>query len=595
MNIFEKQLAYLLDGIQYERLTDKWSNVYFVQDKNTSSQLELEDLLYYNYNCVRDLKDQWLKDEEVETFSIDNQVFNEEKFWFKEKITANGIVLTKDSHYVEVVHGEYIYGGAIAKQKSLTDGIDYYYVSTPKKKISTDKKGNLKGTISIMGDKYLFLVGKNIVRVYFNLKAIKRGIKEFVKFLTESLEVKGIPYSLKYKRNLINYRYSDAAVLYITQNNFLLISSILEEISIRFGSSSYNLLRHSVPVFTKALFPGIGFAEDPDSQVVGNVIEDISFGRSRCNIIASIILQNKFHDFFTSKRTDEQITIINNKIKESGLINTTEPFRNPNTNFDYGFKIIEESTFTFSRKKEINIPNWGNSDRIKFLGIAKKYADELCEKAVWVNSSNCTWVTYQESNVNVQGFSSTKKSFSLVNNKNLELIKLFLSRYATFTEDASYYERVAESIVTVKQSNDWNKFNNKGEIQNFLADFMSKWYPSSHKDSVDIKAHHKSLNLFSKGNFEELKDNQEEEISSIEAKLREAIGNQSDNLITISEADALKLAEEIINNYENFDLPLRNVYQTYDLCPGLEGKAGLGLFFLILYNPSKFKDVVKFG
>ena len=132
MNIFEKQLAYLLDGIQYERLTDKWSNVYFVQDKNTSSQLELEDLLYYNYNCVRDLKGQWLKDEEVETFSIDNQVFNEEKFWFKEKITANGIVLTKDSHYVEVVHGEYIYGGAIAKQKSLNDGIDYYYVSTPK-------------------------------------------------------------------------------------------------------------------------------------------------------------------------------------------------------------------------------------------------------------------------------------------------------------------------------------------------------------------------------------------------------------------------------------------------------------------------------
>ena len=162
--------------------------------------------------------------------------------------------------------GNYLHSGGTPKPSQITyfnpnfsfeDGAYYFYVN-----------GRTVGSFD----------GSFIVRFYFNVCA--NGVDELISMLSATFNDHNIPFYFKCPSHSSYFNRSDAAVLYInkrfTDYAFPLVRKVAHQLS--------DVLKSDVPMFSKRLFKGVGFAENPPRS-------DQSFGISRCELIASAIRQ----------------------------------------------------------------------------------------------------------------------------------------------------------------------------------------------------------------------------------------------------------------------------------------------------------------
>lgn len=114
-----------------------------------------------------------------------------------------------------------------------------------------------------------------MLRVYFNVE--ERGAERLVAAVTETLNAFLIPFRFKILNHRGTFTRADGSVLYCGRRYFGVLSRLLPRIYERVQ----DVLREPVPLFTKALYPGVGLAEDPGS---GD-----SFGLSRSRLLTQAI------------------------------------------------------------------------------------------------------------------------------------------------------------------------------------------------------------------------------------------------------------------------------------------------------------------
>jgi len=116
----------------------------------------------------------------------------------------------------------------------------------------------------------------DVVRIYWNIAA--KGAIALLGMLTAQLNRYRVPFRFKCMRHSLLYTRADAAVLY-TPRSF---ASIVVQIVHRCDPRIRPHLREKTPLFTRALRPGLAYAEDPG----GNE----SFGQQRCRLLASSMI-----------------------------------------------------------------------------------------------------------------------------------------------------------------------------------------------------------------------------------------------------------------------------------------------------------------
>ncbi len=154
-------------------------------------------------------------------------------------------------------------------------------------------------------------------RFYFNVKA--ENAVRLVALIVEALNTYHIPFMLKTLSNPKAYGRADSMVLYVAKRFVQAVSLIFQEIFADADDLRRSLNR-PVPFLTRALAPGIGFAEDPGN---GN-----SFGQSRCTLIASGLVQAWYQG--VQGDPDRQFDIVARRFAEEGY-SLARPHLRPNS------------------------------------------------------------------------------------------------------------------------------------------------------------------------------------------------------------------------------------------------------------------------
>lgn len=118
------------------------------------------------------------------------------------------------------------------------------------------------------------------VRVYFHLTT--EGAVLMMKQITEKLNQLEIPFSFKALYNPDSYKREDSAVLYIERNHYSAVRTVLQQLYQEYQ----DYFQPEIPLFTKAIAPGLAVAEEPDHKFSA---QD-SFGTNRSQIIANGLL-----------------------------------------------------------------------------------------------------------------------------------------------------------------------------------------------------------------------------------------------------------------------------------------------------------------
>ena len=126
------------------------------------------------------------------------------------------------------------------------------------------------------------------------------------------------------------------AVLYAFKNDYEAIRNALESIH----SKVMPYLKYETPVFTKPLAFGLGLAENPEYG--------ISFGVSRCQILAEAIVNAGYHN---NKSLARRLKIVRECFEEK-KINIERPFLNPGSSDTYYFNPGKISNRHVAEKKK---------------------------------------------------------------------------------------------------------------------------------------------------------------------------------------------------------------------------------------------------
>ena len=113
---------------------------------------------------------------------------------------------------------------------------------------------------------------QGVVRFYWNVRA--SGAAELMRMVTATLNRFQVPFQFKCLSHPAGYPRADAAVLYVARRHYRIAAHLVADFLPRLDTS----LLSPVPLFTKCLAPGLGFAEDPGNGE--------SFGMHRCRLLA---------------------------------------------------------------------------------------------------------------------------------------------------------------------------------------------------------------------------------------------------------------------------------------------------------------------
>lgn len=115
-----------------------------------------------------------------------------------------------------------------------------------------------------------------VVRVYFNVSSAEAAPR-VLGALTARLNVFQVPFRFKCAVAGAEFTRTDSAVLYLGKRYFRIVAELLTGLHAEIGP----FLSHDVPLFSKALAPGLGLAEDPGTGE--------SFGQQRCGLMAEAV------------------------------------------------------------------------------------------------------------------------------------------------------------------------------------------------------------------------------------------------------------------------------------------------------------------
>jgi hypothetical protein len=220
-----------------------------------------------------------------------------------------------------------------------------------------------------------------IVRYYWHLTS--RAAVPFIATATSLLNAARIPFRAKVLSDPEAYHRADAGVLYIRR----CFQGRAGPIITRIYSSVSPHLRAQIPLFTKWLARGLGFAEDPAGPV--------SFGEHRCQLVASALWES-----FQRHETDREarVSAVAEVFARQGL-DPLRPHRGPNSStqcdpepldVDPGLQAVDNSSVmrdgTDSRGSACAVST-------PPLTVAWAIGRSLCASAIWDDKGQlCNWM-----------------------------------------------------------------------------------------------------------------------------------------------------------------------------------------------------------
>jgi hypothetical protein len=160
------------------------------------------------------------------------------------------------------------------------------------------------------------------VRVYFHTDF--DGALLLVGGITAAFNEYRLPFLFKCLNHPDLFTRTDSAVLYVSKFDFHLASRLLQPILAQLGPH----LKPAVPLFTRALQPGVSFCEDPANGQ--------SFGMSRCLLLADALLAA--YDKQLAPGPD-QLAEIARVLAKNG-IDSERIYLNPNSHFPYNLPAV---------------------------------------------------------------------------------------------------------------------------------------------------------------------------------------------------------------------------------------------------------------
>ena len=154
-------------------------------------------------------------------------------------------------------------------------------------------------------------------RIYFNISP--SGAIALMDRLTLELNEAEIPFSFQVLYNPKAYGRFDSGILYFERNDYFAVLQVLQTVYLEYQS----YFEREVPLFTKVLAPGLGFAEEPTQKFAFQE----SFGMNRCQIIANALLDAWRQGENSPSR---RVNFIHQHFEEIG-ISLQRPYLNPNS------------------------------------------------------------------------------------------------------------------------------------------------------------------------------------------------------------------------------------------------------------------------
>ena len=187
-----------------------------------------------------------------------------------------------------------------------------------------------KATTSIThdhNDYFIYFHGKSpgeyinnfMVRYYFNTDAY--GALQIITPLINALNVHQLPFEMKCPADPASFDRIDSIVLYLNKRYVPYFMDILNQLY----PSILDHLESGTPLFTRKIFPGIGFGESPPKN-------STSFGMSRCDILSQV-----FYECIQSKQPKTLwLDAVLNHIRQLGF-DTDHFYLNPYNHYAYDF------------------------------------------------------------------------------------------------------------------------------------------------------------------------------------------------------------------------------------------------------------------
>ena len=148
----------------------------------------------------------------------------------------------------------------------------------------------------------LFKLEDILVRLYWNLES--EVAVPFIRTITTGLNELSIPFRAKVISNPTAFCRADAGVLCLEKRFLGRAESVLRTLYNSISGS----LHSEVPMFTKRIAKGVGYAEDPKTGE--------SFGQSRCRLLATALVKG-FSLGITS--CAEQLSIVDQNFVDAGF------------------------------------------------------------------------------------------------------------------------------------------------------------------------------------------------------------------------------------------------------------------------------------
>ncbi len=268
-------------------------------------------------------------------------------------------LLKKGTDYVTVSPEEFI------KDYKNTDNFNFTVVSIQIKKYEING-----GWIWLNGGKYLGF--NNRLRFYFSFeKNDTSKVAEFIKQLSELLDLKELPYKIKLEESLTSR--NENAVLYFNKSNYYLVFMIVHFMYNKYRNEG--IFRDGKFEFVKTFdkFKALAFAEDPNGT-------SSSFGETIANLYAQAILIGKISNEKELKKY----------VQKQGY-DFDKLYLNPNTNFEYSFEIFKDDTNSADGLMYLENEFEGNQN----LKIIHKVAMVIIKNAIIYRQNGktkCDWM-----------------------------------------------------------------------------------------------------------------------------------------------------------------------------------------------------------
>lgn len=162
------------------------------------------------------------------------------------------------------------------------------------------------------------------VRFYWNVAAA--GAAALLRELGTRLERRRIPFQAKVPVEPALYARADAGVLYLNDED---VEAAADAVAAAYRALREHL-RPAVPLFTREIAPGLGFAESPPTRD--------SFGMHRCGLVAEGLLWAEQRG---ARETEARLAVLRERLAAYGLdLDRLE--RNPTSRYPYRLDMLME-------------------------------------------------------------------------------------------------------------------------------------------------------------------------------------------------------------------------------------------------------------